>query len=168
MIILIPTITEKNGQACSWEHNEPRSRCRSSICSRTCALQYSRTIFFNILHYPSITLQYPTIFYKIIHNHMFIYELYSLCRSSICSRIYPTTTYIQSTYILQYSLLFYKVIFNWKVNGIKIDRERAQNFFFADGQGNQSKTEFFYSSVRYSETMRDIGMGNKRSNDLYA
>ena len=64
LFIIIPTITEKNGQACSWEHNEPRSRCKSSICSGTCALQYSRTIFFNILHYPSIILQYPTIFTK--------------------------------------------------------------------------------------------------------
>ena len=131
MFILIPSIAEKNGLACSWEHNEPRSRCRSSICSRTCALQYSRTIFFNILHYPSITLQYPTIFYKIIDNHMFIYELYSLCRSSICSRIYPTTTYIQSTYILQYSLLFCKVIFlTGRSVASKLSVNEPETFFF--------------------------------------
>ena len=34
------------------------------------------------------------------------------------------------------------------------------------GQGNQSKT--LYSSARYSETKRDIGMAQKRSNDVDA
>ena len=40
--------------------------------------------------------------------------------------------------------------------------------FFADGQGNQSKNEIFCSSARYSEIKRDIGMGHKRSNVVYA
>ena len=36
--------------------------------------------------------------------------------------------------------------------------------FFADGQGNQSKTETFYSLARNSETKR-LGWVIKRSND---
>ena len=120
------------------------SRCRSSICSRTCALQYSRTIFFNILHYPSITLQYPTIFYKIVHNQLFIYELYSLCRSSICSRIYPTTIYIQSTYILQYSLLFYKVIFlTGRSVASKLSVNEPETFFLRTDKEISQKRKFF-------------------------
>ena len=55
----------------------------------------------------------------------------------------------------------------WKVGGIKIECTQARDFFFADGQGNQSKTEFFCSSTRYSEMKRDIGMGHKRSNDVF-
>ena len=31
----------------------------------------------------------------------------------------------------------------WKVGGIKIERTRARNFFFEDGQGNQLKRNFF-------------------------
>ena len=31
----------------------------------------------------------------------------------------------------------------WKVSGIKIERTRARYFFGGDGQGDQSKTEFF-------------------------
>ena len=44
----------------------------------------------------------------------------------------------------------------------------SQTLFFADGQGNQwKKPEFFYSSARYSETKRDIGMGHKRWKGRY-
>ena len=49
-----------------------------------------------------------------------------------------------------------------KVNGIEIEPQQ----FLGDGQGNQWITEILYSSGRYSETKRDIGMGHKRSNDV--
>ena len=51
----------------------------------------------------------------------------------------------------------------WKVGDIKIGRTRARNFF-ADGQGNQSKTEILYSSARYSEMKRDIDRAIKGEN----
>ena len=46
-------------------------------------------------------------------------------------------------------------------------RDTSPRLFFADGQGNQWKTEIFYFSVRYSETKRDIGMGHKRWKGRY-
>ena len=54
----------------------------------------------------------------------------------------------------------------WKVSGIKIERTRAKNFFFADGEGNQRKKEFCLHGPLLGKT-RDIGMGHKRSNYGY-
>ena len=51
----------------------------------------------------------------------------------------------------------------WKAGGIKIERTRAWNFFSADGQGNQWKTEFFYSSDSYLEILGWAIIGEKAS-----
>ena len=54
----------------------------------------------------------------------------------------------------------------WMVGGIKLKLTRAQNFFCRRTR-KSVKTEIFYSSGRYSETMRDIRMGHNRSNDCW-
>ena len=44
----------------------------------------------------------------------------------------------------------------WKVDGIKIERTRARNFFLQTDRRKSVKREFFYSSARYSKTKKDI------------
>ena len=55
----------------------------------------------------------------------------------------------------------------WKVGGIEIEQAIGQQKKFAGGDRNEWKTEYFYSSARYLETKKDIGMGHRGWKALY-